>query len=120
MYSYDESTGEFIHAVVLALDNFLAENHNSGPSNFEDCNTTDWGRGCLLLTGGIIQRQRGAVGTGGGTGYLKRYSYDACAATDPPPYFPTTGHFIANRYFDIDPTGFNIASLFASLTPPGI
>ena len=120
MRSYDESTGEFIHAVVLALDNFLVENYNTGPTNFEDCNTTDWGRGCLLLTGGIIQRQRGAVGTGGGTGYLKRYSYDACAATDPPPYFPTTGHFIANRYFDIDPTGFNIAALFASLTPPGI
>ncbi|MED5198237.1 MAG: hypothetical protein VYB51_00400, partial [Gemmatimonadota bacterium] len=39
-------------------------------------------------TGGIIQDTRGAVGTGVGTGYVKRYSLDACAATEPPPYLP--------------------------------
>jgi hypothetical protein len=118
--TFDESSGEIIHSVILALSNFMAENHNTGPTNAESCNTTAWGRGCLLLTGGVIQSVRGAVGTSGGTGYLKRYAYDPCAASDPPPYFPTTGHFIANRYFDIDPTGFSIANLFASLTPPGI
>jgi hypothetical protein len=118
--SYDESTDEVIHAVLLALDNFRAENHDQGPTDFEDCNGIDWGRGCLALHGGVIQRQRGAVGLTSGRGYLKRYQYDACAASDPPPYFPTTGHFIANRYFDIDPIGFNVAALYASLTPPGI
>lgn len=118
--TFDSSSDEIIHAVVLALDNFYAENHDLGPTDFEDCNGVDWGRGCLRLTGGVIQRQRGPVGLGSGRGYLKQYSYDACAASNPPPYFPTTGHFIANRYFDIDPTGFNIAALFASLTPPVI
>jgi hypothetical protein len=105
---------------VLALSNFTVENYNSGSQTAEPCSGTTWGRGCLRLTGGVIQTQRGAVGTAAGYGYVKRYSYDACAASDPPPYFPTTGHFIANRYFDLDPTGFNVAALFASLTPPGI
>jgi Tfp pilus assembly protein PilX len=118
--TYDETSDEVIHGVILALDNFTVENYNTGPSNAESCNGTPWGRGCLSLTGGVIQRQRGAVGLVSGRGYLKRYSYDACAATDPPPYFPTTGFFIANRYFDIDPTGFNIANLYASLAPPPI
>ncbi len=120
--AYDETTDEFIHGVVLALSNFTVEDYNRGPNsstspNVESCQTTAWGRGCLRLTGGIIQQQRGAVGLVSGEGYLKRYSYDACAASDPPPYFPTTGRFIANRYFDIDPTGFNVAAFYASLTP---
>jgi len=118
--SYDESTEEVIHAVLLALNSFRAEEYNTGPTDFEDCNGIDWGRGCLALHGGVIQRQRGPVGLSSGRGYLKRYKYDVCAASDPPPYFPTTGHFIANRYFDIDPIGFNITALYASLTPPGI
>ena len=36
------------------------------------------------------------------------------------PYFPRTGFFIANQYYDIDPTGFDIAGLFAALAPPPI
>ncbi len=104
---------EVIHAVVMALNIFTVENYGSGPSNRENCGTTVWGRGCLALTGGIIQRTRGAVGTSGGTGNLKRYSYNACAYTDPPPYFPTTGHFARNRFYDINPVGFTAADWFA-------
>ena len=41
-----------------------------------------------------------------------------CAATtSPPPYFPTTGHFVRSRYFEVDPTGFNIATYWAQLVP---
>lgn len=104
---------EYIHAVVLALNIFTVENYNSGPTNVEDCGTTNWGRGCMQLTGGIIQRTRGAVGTTAGTGNLKRYSYNQCAFTDPPPYFPTTGHFARNRFYEINPQGFNVANWFA-------
>lgn len=115
--TYDETTAEFVHGVVLALNNFTVENYNSGSSNAEPCGTTSWGRGCLFLTGGIIQRERGAVGTGGGTGYLKRYSYDPCAFSSPPPYFPTTGHFARSRIFDVESNNFSIAKLFNDLTP---
>lgn len=105
---------EYLHAVVLALGIFTVQNYNTGPGDFEDCGATNWGRGCLNLTGGIIQNTRGAVGTTGGTGNLKRYSYNSCAVTDPPPYFPTTGHFARNRFYEINPVGFNVATWFAT------
>ena len=115
-YTMDNDAHEFFHGVILALSNFTVENYNSGPNNSatgrENCETTQWGRGCLYLTGGIIQETRGAVGTLSGTGHLKRYSYDACAFNSPPPYFPTTGHFTKGHYFEIDPTGFNISTYF--------
>lgn len=118
-FTYDDTKDEFIDAVVLALNQFTVENYASGATKAEPCEATVWGRGCLYLTGGIIQKQRGAVGTitsPGGTGYLKRYSYDACAFSSPPPYFPTTGHFARGRYFEVDPTGFDVARMFNLLT----
>ena len=115
--TYDETPDELIQAVVLALDVFTVENYDQGSTKAQDCGTTQAGRGCLFLTGGIIQRTRGAVGLLDGHGYVKRYSYDACAAQDPPPYYPTTGHFSRSRYFEVDPTGFDVAAYFKLLAP---
>lgn len=105
---------EFIQAVVLALDIFTVENYDTGPTKAEDCDKVQWGRGCLYLHGGVIQRVRGAVGTTAGTGNLKRYDYNECAFSNPPPYFPTTGHFTKNRIYPIDPTGFDVAGWFTA------
>ncbi len=119
-FTYDDTKDEFIHAVVLALDIFTTEDYGSGATTEEACETKVWGRGCLYLTGGIIQRTRGAVGTiasPGGTGYMKRYSYDACAYSDPPPYFPTTGHFARGHYYEVNPSGFDVAAYYQLLTP---
>jgi hypothetical protein len=104
---------EFVHAVLLTLNRFLVQNHATGPTNRESCGATRWGRGCLNLTGGIIQRTRGPVGTTAGTGNLKRYSYNACAQTDPPPYFPTTGRFSRNRFYVMNPSGFDPAAWYS-------
>jgi len=55
--------------------------------------------GTLSLLGGLIQKQRGAVGTfnsGTGltqTGYNKSYHYDPRLAANPPPFYPTTGTY---------------------------
>ena len=120
-FTYDDTKDEFIHAIVLALDVFTVEDYSSGHTKAESCETALWGRGCLYLTGGIIQRTRGAVGTigsPGGTGYVKRYSYDRCGATAPPPYFPTTGHFTRGQIYWVDPAGFSVSDYFDLLTSP--
>jgi hypothetical protein len=70
-----------------------------------------------MLLGGLIQEARGPVGTTAGTGYGKQYTYDRCANLRPPPYFPTTGRYLDNRYLEVDPVGFDIATLFARLSP---
>lgn len=112
-----DGANESINAFVLALDIFTAQQYDQGSTNAEPCTPATNGRGCLFVTGGIIQRQRGAVGLTSGQGYIKRYSYDACGLTDPPPYFPTTGHFIRGHYFEVEPTNFNIASYWSLLIP---
>ena len=118
-YNALDDTQDFtIHAVMMALGtSFRVQNYWGGPTAVNNCNTTVNGRGCIMLSGGIIQQARGPVGTSAGTGFAKRYSYDHCAVVNPPPYFPTTGRFQDNRYLELDPAGFNPTNYFRSLLP---
>jgi hypothetical protein len=116
--TWDESPDEFVDGFVLTLASFSAENYGSGTNTTgEPCGGVNTGRGCLFLTGGLIQTKRGAVGLTDGHGYIKRYAYDACGVSDPPPYFPTTGHFARGHYFEVEPTNFNINSYWSLLIP---
>ena len=121
--SLDDTPDMYIHAVIMALGNsFTVENYGNAPTNVSSCQgSLDW-RGCLYLTGGLIQQTRGAVGTSGGYGFVKRYSYDRCAVINPPPYFPTTGQFQDNRYYELDPVhrreAWRSCSRRRRLTPP--
>jgi hypothetical protein len=119
--SLDDTPDLYLHDVVMALGtSFQVENYSTGPSNALSCQSTADGRGCLYLTGGLIQNNRGPVGLVSGEGYIKRYSYDRCAIVNPPPYFPTTGRFQDNRYYELDPVrvnSTNIRALYQSLTP---
>lgn len=112
----DDTPYETIHATLLTLGVFTADNYDQGSTRDQPCESTQWGRGCLYLEGGVIQRERGPVGMSNGTGYLKRYSYDSCVLSNPPPYFPTTGKFDRSRYFEIDPVDFDVDRLFNQLT----
>lgn len=112
--SYDDTQSEFIQGVVLATEKFTVQEAWMGSTNYEPCEGNAFGRGCLYLTGGVIQRTRGVV-TYGTYGYLKRYSYDECATETPPPYFPSTGHFFRSRYYQVDPAGFDVATYFQAL-----
>jgi len=57
-------------------------------------------KGTLNVYGGIIQDQRGPVGTFNGStgqkisGYSKNYNYDPRMLTTPPPFYPTTGDYV--------------------------
>ncbi len=114
----DETKDVDIHAVMMALGNsFRVQNYNAGPTAVNNCGTTVNGRGCINLSGGLIQNIRGAVGQSNGNGFAKRYTYDHCAVINPPPYFPTTGRFQDNRYLELDPAGFDDKKYFSSIVP---
>jgi hypothetical protein len=116
--TWDATKDEFINGFVLALNVFTVQNYNQGSRIAEPCTPGGAnGRGCLFVTGGIIQKQRGPVGLTSGEGYVKRYAYDACGLSDPPPYFPTTGHFSRGHYYEVEPTNFDVASYWTLLTP---
>ena len=116
-HSLDDTQDLYIQAVVMALgSSFRVQNYSTGPTNALLCNSSLVGRGCLYVTGGLIQLTRGAVATTSGTGFLKRYSYDACAASYPPPYFPATGRFTDNRFYEVNPIGFSVATLFKNIS----
>jgi len=116
-YDFDDTDNVVtLHGVLLTLNSFTAQNYTTGPTASETCNGVTWGRGCLAMAGGVIQATRGAVGQSDGHGYLKSYSYDACARVTPPPYFPTTGRFARSRYYEINPVGFNAAAYLDQIT----
>lgn len=76
-----------VHASIMALNtSFYVENYWSGS-----------GRGTLNLLGGIIQKNRGAVGTFSGgsivSGYQKNYQYDGRLRGSIPPAFPRESVF---------------------------
>ncbi len=113
--TYDDTQSEFIDGVILALENsFTVENYWAGPSASEECEGQADGRGCIYLTGGLIQNVRGAVGLTDGHGYIKRYAYDANARFCPPPHYPTTGRYRKNRYYEVNPQTFEDVSGFFS------
>lgn len=115
------TSGITLHAVIMTLNNsFRVEGFRGGgmQATISGCAGSNSGRGCLNLTGGLLMDTRGIVALTGTTGYVKRYAYDRCAATRPPPYFPTTGRFADNRFYEIDPVKFNqlgVAGYFAGL-----
>jgi len=80
-----------IHAHIMALNtSFQVENYRSGSP-----------RGTLTIHGGVIQRYRGAVGTGSlrdgrviiSTGYAKNYHYDRRFNSIQPPGYLLTGKY---------------------------
>jgi hypothetical protein len=120
--SLDDTPHLFAQNVVMAMTtSFQVEDYDRGPRSAVQCgvdaggNPEYSGRGCLYLTGGIIQEARGPVGLSSGEGYIKRYSYDRCVLSNPPPYFPTTGRFLDNRYYELEPVSFDVDDLFSAL-----
>lgn len=90
-----------IDAAIMALNtSFYVDNYQSGVS-----------RGTLHIFGGLIQKNRGAVGTFNGstgtisTGYSKDYVYDTKLVNYPPLNFPTTGQITIKAIQDMGALG---------------
>lgn len=76
-----------LQASIMTLSGkFYVENYSSGPP-----------RGTISLLGGLIQYERGPVGTFSGgsvaSGFSKNYIYDTRLLTDIPPFFPRESQF---------------------------
>ncbi|HQR79131.1 MAG TPA: hypothetical protein PLT68_02805 [Actinomycetota bacterium] len=74
----NSSGTRWIYASIQTLQrSFWVQNYNQGAD-----------LGTLSVRGSIAQKWRGAVGTSGGTGFAKDYSYDSRLQFASPPYFP--------------------------------
>ena len=70
-----------ISAAILAVaPSFHVQNYDQGDDN---------NLGAITITGAIAQKYRGPVGTSGGSGYGKAYSYDQRLKYQSPPHFLT-------------------------------
>ncbi len=79
-----------INASIMALgDSFTVEDWWQAPA-----------KGTLTVYGGLIQDERGPVGTFNPStntkvsGYTKDYQYDSRLGTNPPPFYPSTGDYV--------------------------
>ncbi|MCC6931262.1 MAG: hypothetical protein IT359_19895 [Gemmatimonadaceae bacterium] len=114
---FDNDQDFFLHAVTLVgVSNtnatFGVEALSSGPNAGRLCtpvppNSAQTSGGCINQAGGVIQRVISATFAGGYTGYAENRVKDACLDVDSPPYFPLTGRYLDNEFYEIDPAQFN-------------
>ena len=112
---FDETADETLNAAVLTLRAIKSENLTGGSDDSETCVGNAVGRGCFNLIGAAIQGRNEARQSGSGsgaTGWNPQWAYDRCMGRVPPPYYPTTGRYTRNRYYEIDPVGFDVATWF--------
>ncbi|MGH7649001.1 MAG: hypothetical protein ACREND_12855, partial [Gemmatimonadaceae bacterium] len=98
---------------TVGVENF--NSHPEGSSSFGNCNTAHTGRGCIQQAGGVIENFISATYSANYDGFGENRSVDQCLNIQSPPYFPTTGHYINNRFSEIDPARFDVATLFSKL-----
>lgn len=104
------------HGVMMSRTGTIGvENFGAHPEHLQNCGVANSGRGCIRQAGGVIQNQISATFTNSGDGYGENRSVDQCMNQESPPYFPVTGRYLDNRFYEMDPARFNVASLFQAL-----
>ena len=114
----DDNQDYFLHAVTLSgvagsnTATFGVENLSSGPNVGRLCTpvppySAQTSGGCINQAGGVIQKQISATFAGGYTGFAENRVKDACLDVDSPPFFPLTGRYLDNEFYEIDPAQFS-------------
>ncbi len=113
----DDNQDFFLHAVTLVgvantVATFGVEDYGQGPSIGRLCTpvppySAQTSGGCINQAGGVIERRISATFSGGYTGFAENRVKDACLDVDSPPYFPLTGRYLDNEFYEIDPAQFN-------------
>jgi hypothetical protein len=105
-----------LHGVTMSrLGTVGVENYDQHAESIGPCNAAVSGRGCIRQAGGVIEQVISATYNNAGAGFGENRSVDVCLNTQSPPYFPTTGRYIDNRFYEIDPARYNITTLFQSM-----
>jgi len=115
---FDSDQDFFLHAVTLVgvantTATFGVEALSQGPSTGRLCtpvppNSAQTSGGCINQAGGVIQRRISATFSGGFTGFAENRVKDACLDVDSPPFFPLTGRYLDNEFYEIDPAQFSL------------
>jgi hypothetical protein len=106
----------YLDGVTMSLTGTVGvENWGSHAINMTTCNGTAVGRGCIAQIGGVIEQVISATYNGAGSGFAENRGVDQCLYQESPPYFPLTGRYSSNRFFEIDPSRYNVATVFHRL-----
>jgi len=109
----DSPSSENYHAFLFALKDWGGENWNPPwvePLIPGEAAPSASG-GFVRVTGGIIQGFVRVATYNGRSGWQEAHTYDQCGTTAPPPYFPTTGRYAKNRYYELDPVWLNTMTM---------
>ncbi len=69
------------------------------------CSTYTQSGGCINQIGGVIEQYISPTYVDANTGYRENRAVDPCQLTNQrPPFFPATGRYLDNKYYEIDPT----------------
>jgi len=115
---YDDTPAdESYHMFLLTLNDFGSDVPGipvyTGPSSpaipaiaGETCGLA--ASGCIRISGGIAYAMMDwwgywSLGSSNSSGWASGHTYDPCGASNPPPYFPTTGRYVKSRYYEVDP-----------------
>ena len=110
------ATDYVFHGVMMSRTGTIAvENFGAHAEHLKTCGAANSGRGCIRQAGGVIQNVISATFTNSGDGYGENRSVDQCLTQMSPPYFPVTGRYIDNRFYEMDPARFNVTTLFQTL-----
>ncbi len=111
----------YLDGVTMALGtgsgtgSFQVENYGGGALAMTTCSGHNAGGGCIDQIGGVIEQFISATWDGVSSGFPENRSVDPCLLKQSPPYFPVTGRFSPNRYYELDPAQFNVDSLYKDL-----
>ncbi len=112
----DDNQDFFLHGVTMSgvynlNGGFYTELYNQGSNAGRQCTslagfTANTSGGCISQAGGVIQRKIYATFSGGYTGFAENRVKDPCLDFDSPPFFPLTGRYKDNEFYEIDPQQF--------------
>jgi hypothetical protein len=124
----DDNQDFFLHGVTMSgvyntNGGFYTELYNAGSNAGRTCTpqagfTGSTSGGCINQAGGVIQRKIYATFSGGYTGFAENRVKDPCLDFDSPPFFPLTGRYKYNEFYEIDPQQFlqmGVANFFRRL-----